>query len=519
MSKKSNFTVPVLLVLAVFVMLAIPFFIQAENYQEHNPLEYDVEVRAQIIPIYAVDTRGEPVLDLKEEDIEFFINGKPGKITLFTAYTMQEEVQKENNKPSPTGRLDLNLKKPRRINFMLIDSVSNTKAGIRHTKRIVEGIIKQSAPEESFVIMESHPFRGLLYIIGPETDKKKLIASLSKLSNIDANRSFTLGEMLKEMGAKPEDLKAGSGGLDNSGRWSLSSNTVGEPGNPLAKLILDTGKNKSETDKQIYREILYNFYSTVSQMKYLFQSIPISKNVYLISGGVATDSLGTNFPYYYEFMGSAAQAINAGGSTLNIIDPIPWQSPRFTNSLKHIASVGGGKYFGGHKNFNTIISDIKKNTQAYYEISFFPGTEKKIKIDVKCKRKDVTLNTINNLEKTNPYKDMSRFQKELFAINVVTGGSWSRMAGKIQKANFQAIQSSNSDVKRILIPIPEKMKGLNVDIMVMNMNPNTLKAQIDLTNQKAGSQVEMEVPIKKGKVQYILVVEPLSTRCLYNQVL
>jgi len=60
MSKKSNFTVPVLLVLAVFVMLAIPFFIQAENYQEHNPLEYDVEVRAQIIPIYAVDTRGEP---------------------------------------------------------------------------------------------------------------------------------------------------------------------------------------------------------------------------------------------------------------------------------------------------------------------------------------------------------------------------------------------------------------------------------------------------------------------------
>ena len=63
------------------------------NEPQHDALTYDVAVSAQIIPIYAVDKKGNPVFDLKQEDIELYINGKLQKLLFFSNYQVEEEIE------------------------------------------------------------------------------------------------------------------------------------------------------------------------------------------------------------------------------------------------------------------------------------------------------------------------------------------------------------------------------------------------------------------------------------------
>lgn len=505
MSKKLCMMKTVLVIIAVFVLFVVPFTTEAESDDEQQKLEYDVNVRAQVIPIYAVNEKGEPVFDLKEEEIEFFVDGKPGTIALFSSpYNEKGEKRSEITQIKQDGSR-VEIKTPDRINFIVIDLVSNNAKGINYSKKIVEGIINQCPQSDRFVIMESSFNHGFKLLAGPDNDKKKLIASLKNLDRFSTDRTFTPSEMINRLGL------FGAGDNDYAGR----------------ALVLETAVATGKSDAMFYQRVVANHLNTVSQLKYIFQSISQPKHVYIISGGISTSffTMGEKKNLYFNFLGSAAQAINEGGSALTVIDPIPGQTKEFTESLKHMAVQGGGIFIGEHGDFKEIIAAAKKTTQAYYELAFYPGEEKNMKIDVKCKRKGVSLQTVKHAEKGKPYLEMASLQKEIFASNVINGGSWSRIIGKVQKVDLKQIkkqepgeENSKFKYKYVRVSIPEKMKGLDVDVFVINQNPETMKSNIIKTTQNAGVMLEVKVPVEKGMLQFVVIVEPQTTQCVYNEV-
>jgi hypothetical protein len=58
--------------------------------QEHKELKYEVAVHAQIIPMFAIDSLGNPIFDLKKEDLELWVNGNPYPVYLLTLKFINE---------------------------------------------------------------------------------------------------------------------------------------------------------------------------------------------------------------------------------------------------------------------------------------------------------------------------------------------------------------------------------------------------------------------------------------------
>lgn len=493
------------ILLLVFFTGFILFGSKVLPCQEDKPLEYEVDVNALIIPVFAVDSKGNPVYDLKKEEIKLLVNAKPIDIAEFTAF--QVEGEKRVARRHIEGEGDQRLAQTgSSINFIIYDAVSNTRKGLNRAKEIALGIINGSPSTDAFVIVESDPRNGFRYVTGPETDKKKLEREIKKISKIANPRTFFASRKFRQMG-----------GYNVSGG--------GEIGDAAYRAVLfDIAIRNAETDREEYRKEVRTFLHSLSQMKYALKTITQPKNVFLISSGIPTSSLGKQVIRYYKFMSDAAKAINYGGSMLYMVDPVPPRNISLSHSLKYMARVSGGKYFGG-SSLKKIISRVKNNTRAYYELAFLPGQSSgdKMRIELKCKRKGVTLHTVNYAEKGKPYKEMEALQKKLFALSVVTGGSWSRIVGDVKKVKYKKLKSIKKRTgikrsKRIRVPIPENIKGHNLDIFVINLDPKTMKANIGVMKRMVNGDLEVDVTVEKEKVQFVVIVEPIETLCLYNQV-
>lgn len=189
------------------------------------------------------------------------------------------------------------------------------------------------------------------------------------------------------------------------------------------------------------------------------------------------------------------------------------------DSLKFMAEVSGGKCFYG-SNVEDIVQQVKNTTSAYYELGFYPEqqTKDKLKIKLKCKRKGVTLHTINYSERAKPYREMPLIQKKLFALNVVTGGSWSRMVGKVEQTSYKKLKSPTAQTKNVRVKIPVELRNRESDIYVLNLDPNTLKAAIAVKTKILDEKETIAVPVQKNRKQFVVVVEPTKTRCVFTPV-
>jgi VWFA-related protein len=476
--------------------------------QEDKPLRYEIDVNALIVPIFAVDAKGKPVYDLKKEEITLLVNTEPVDIAAFTVFKVEGEkrVASESIEEDEGGqRL---AQSEGSINFIIFDAISNSQKGLKRARKIALGIINESPSTDAFVILESDPKTGFHYVIGPETDKKKLESAIKEVVKLAGQRYFYPSQYFKDMGGNTVHAQ----GIGDISSWEYRAR------------LFEIAIQKAKSDREDYQNDISTFLHSLSQMKYTLKTITRPKNVFLVSGGIPASSLGRELIRYYKFMSEAAKAINYGGSTLYLVDPVPPTDTSSSYSMKYMARVSGGKYFGG-TNPEKIVYDVTNNTRAYYELAFLPkqSPEDKLRIELKCKRKGITLNTINYAEKGKPYKEMEELQKKLFALNVVTGGSWSRIVGDVKKAKYKSLKSTKESTnihasKRIQILIPENMKNHNVDIFVVNLDPSTMKANFGIANQMVNQELEVDVPVEEEKVQFVVIVEPIKTLCLYNQV-
>lgn len=490
--------------LTIFVLFFLMlFFTIILSAQER--LSHEVSVDAVLAPLFAVDASGNPVYDLKQEEFEVFVNNKPVEIIYFARHEFKYEMEGRSKVAVDHDEIPV-FESPGRVIFIIIDSVFNSGAGVKRSKKIALELIKQGSREDRFIIIEYSPGSGLKHIAGPGEDREQLIKKVKKIVPKPSNWMKKLHDT--------NDLTNIEG--DRSYRST----------------IRNTSKR---LENMRYKNGVRRFAYVLSRFKYALKTISKPKIVFLISEGVSKGAFGEPVDpndaekgifiktHLFSYLQKIIKAVNQGGSVLYTINPqsITKSVDRGASgdmSLSFLAGESGGKYFSG-SDTGKIIKRIKKTTAAYYELAFPVNSElgEQLRLTIKCKRKDVRVHTLNHSERNRPYHLMEPVQKKILALNVATGGGWSRMLGTVTKAAFKIIKKEKTQYS-FTVELPMEMKNRNLDVCLLYINPATEAVDMTFETVTAAESLELKINRKKNKKQFFVIIEPNTPHCIYNEI-
>jgi hypothetical protein len=221
------------------------------------------------------------------------------------------------------------------------------------------------------------------------------------------------------------------------------------------------------------------------------------------------------------------KSINKGGSVLYTINPrrtsdINDEEASGEMSLRYMAGESGGKYFAGSKP-KKIIQRVKKTTAAYYELfySIIPDMGSDMNVRLECRREGIRIHSLSHTEKNRPYHRMEPVQKKLFALNVVTGGSWSRIVGRVMQVKYSKAKPAKGESEKAVtlrVPLPDVMRNRKVDMFLIHMDPDTQKTEINLLSSSVTDVVNIKFKPGKDRKQFFVVIEPTTPYCIYNKI-
>ncbi|MEN8154459.1 MAG: hypothetical protein ABFR75_10595 [Acidobacteriota bacterium] len=536
-----NIIFSIILVLSFFV-----FFSGNSVYpfpeEKDIKLEYDVKVNAVIIPVFALDKKGNPIFDLKKKDLVLYVDGKPVEINSLSRYSLEEE-EKYSEKVKKTVEIPVIEKEKvirERYIFILIDSIFNSRDGYRRTKEIAEKLINQGKSGDKFIVIEHHLLKGLNYIGGPETGNKVLI---EKINALKLNFDKWSDELFRQ--------KIVGNNLDQDIYGPLQERREFMF---LRNIYLDN-------ERMAYRNMIVRYSSLLSKFKYALKSITKPKLVFLISEGMSKGAFnidmvsadrnsrgsGTGLDKFQQwsvlfgserkenfknlmsglmlgYLGDIVKAVNQGNSVLYSINPAKPSDTHQPNisgdmSLKYLAGESGGKYYTG-TNIVEIVERINKNTSAYYELSFLipENMKKNLHVKIRCRRKGVKVNTVQYTELKKNYADMDKLQKQVFAYNLAKGGKWSNLIAKVVREKVDVKKTEEEKENTYNIEFPKILVGKHADIYIITEDPATMK--VDIKKRKnilIKDTEEVRIKTEKDKRYYFVVVEPEKTRSISVQ--
>ncbi len=508
-------------------------------------LKYEVKVDALLVPLFAMDNKGNPVTDLTMQDFILHIDGKPSEITYFKAFKYELKDSGTQVTPIPGGTTPASGPQhggspPERVIFIIVDTVFNSGTGIIRSRNIASELITKAPPSDRFILIEFNPANGLKHLGGPNMSRQELLVRLGKVT-----ASNTMWASVKNRNVRnprlsdrdPGSIAAARGGAGDGDVVVKRPSYMNNRENPIGmEASLEKSSLEMDLDKQAYQNSMKLFSRVLARFKYALKTITQPKLVFLISQGVIRGAftedvsgtgidgavIGQNRAYSGFMLNYARQVvkgINDGGSLLYTINPRPLNIPESAGevSLKYMAYETGGKYFTG-RDTEKILKHIRNTITAYYEVAFYvpPSVGERFDIRFKCKRKGVKIHTLAGAERTRAYKQMSPEQKKVFALDAVTGGNWSRIVGKVVKLALTDVFDSEKK-KNVIVPLEQGMRDRPLDVFVIHMDPKTMEA--DFTIDRMQGPVSLAVAVKKvkNKRTFLLLVEPEHTLCVYNE--
>ena len=539
MNTKNGIIKKMLAILTV-VLLSLILGVAGDNLfaSGQKQLHYDVSVVVKVIPVFAVDSAGNPIYDLKPDELELFVNDVSVKIADFRRFSFEDEqiverVVKKKVAPKPAVSAQ---KRSDRVVFVIIDSVYNSHNGMKRSKKIAEGLLKKSPPGDTFILLLNTPAGGLKY--------------LATSSNGNHKAALDLIEKIKMPHEKWSRDIFQSREYDNFTDFGLRDPAT------VSQSLKELQNQQLMQERWRYQNQVKGYTQSLGQLKYALSMISKPKIVYLISEGIAKGAYradlsekeggwGKNYSTLlkgeksakdsaiplnmrmYKYLMDVVKAINYGGSVLYTINPVRIKTDDENvgdMSLRTLASESGGRHFGG-SDIETVIKEVKKNTAAYYELVFsVKGVpEEGMRIDVECKRPGVVINTLNHSQREKPYLSMEPLKKKLFALDVVNNGSWSRIAGKVVRIPLASKKTmkdkkSGKAFTRVSVLVPKLMQAKALDIFSVWLDRKTGKVEINVINRVVGNNVTLQFERRKHGESYVVMVEPKEVYCVYSQI-
>jgi hypothetical protein len=451
--------------------------------QEHKPLEYEVSVKALPVPFVAVDAYGNPVYDLKRDELELYINNKLTKIIYLYGISFGDaEVSREKAaepKPPPVEVAAIKkfpAKGVTRLKFIIVDALFNSNIGLKHAKMVARQLIENGAPQDRFILLEI-TLGGLKYIAGPEPGGKEFLEHLDKLRT------------------NPQKLL-----------WWERPLNINYKIPYYEKLMMDDGMRCAR------RDTVNMYLNAFEQFKNALLTIDNPKVTYLLSedfyehcqdGFMKYFSIQHTLYSYLGFEGYMENQVYDGGSV-----------------LERISVRGMRKH-----QVKSLVTWLNRSASAYYELFFNPIAKlgKQMKIEIKCKRKGVRIKAATHKEREKPYQKMSNVRKKLFAISVAAGRSWSRVLGRVQRSSYETLsvkKIGDETHVTVHVPIPEKMKNRRVDVYALRFDDQFMDTDVTLENRRVTDSETITLPTEKNKKQlFFVIVDPTTAFCIFNKVM
>lgn len=525
--KKRQYTTTAVFLVAALLILTAPLLSQ-ENQKK---IVETVSVNWWQVPVFAVNSSGDPVTDLKADDIGVFVNGEKVEGFVFYKRAFQVTETKEERVPGLLTK-EKPLKRPVVKNntiFLLFDLTLSSSACSGRAKHVGRDIITRADPQTQFVLLTIEPFKGLHYIHGPSNDKEKLLNLLAK-KVIPKNNKRLMDD---------KDFSPAMNQMDGASR---------DPGQSGAEGDTDTGGGSRTAFFYLRRSM--GFFHTFESLYILFNTIDDNKFVYLFTEGISESLKGSfrgGVSMFNKYLRKSANFLGRSGVVLFIVNPMgavddtslgteqvratstgsenesyfsSVQQQSGEDSLRYLAKESGGKYLEGES--DTIIQTLENMHRSYYEISF-PDIEgmsgETRKIVVKPLRKGITVHTLRSLEKSKNYTQMSRVEQELFALNLISRNPMLKRKVKVQHARVTKMETNDQDVT-YTVKLPRdylRQKLVLYKFWIKDEQQVTRVEKEPLTPRKRKLVLSLPVNTDKdtrGTMPYFTLIDPANEKAL-----
>jgi VWFA-related protein len=458
----------------------------------------------QVLPIFVVDEHGKPVYDLSQEELQLFVDNKPIKFLLLR-YDFRT-VSERPVESRPFSEINQSKSTNKRVIFLVLDTIYNTKVGLNRSKKIAMSMIKKKLPGDYYIIMKITSAKGLEYESGPDENRERLSRTISKISSSPDLTSLNLRSFFSSNADskkfKPSDPKVL--------KWIHAKHLE----------FLHSGQYINNTKP---------FSQSLGSLRYVLDTIQLPRMVFIFSEGIAKHAFTrSNRSQIYKRLKSSIQAVTSSGTLVCTINPLkedsfnekdsPWSSGEM--SLQFMARQGGGKYFAG-SNTEAIVENINQNVSAYYELAFSENIQAghRKRLEIKSNRPGVKISTINMLEAKRTYQNMDSMGKKMFALNLVLNRNIITDTDSIKPAiySFRHVKKNTQKNRQVFsIIIPENMVNKRCDIFKIQVSTQNKKNIITRESRKLKLYERIIMAVNSDQTNHFVVVDPKTSFSIYG---
>jgi hypothetical protein len=369
-----------------------------------------VDVEIKMIPFYAVDAQGRPVYDLRQDEVELRVGGKPISLDTLDGYAMTSPPVENAGRPkgSPKG-IPGKPSSPSRHVIFLVDSAFSSPAGFRNA-RVVADRLLEDVPAGDRLYLLSHSAARL------RNELAKLVPEINRLST-DA------GEGL------PPVVQGKSGGRNAD---IPTSQFQGE---------IDSMKGLARSEYEgIARQLASSLDYAAADLRRLpgpkllliFMQSPDPELFFLGDMGVKPGSTASTSIGGQRFSGIMTRfteplraLADSGTMTVLVNASVPRGIGRDGDGpLRQMAQTVGGYYASGNDP-DAVERQVATATAAYYEAGFYvrgPRKAARETVEVVVHRPGVRAWAPSSLKVRETYDSLTADDKRLLILNLVAGG-------------------------------------------------------------------------------------------------
>jgi hypothetical protein len=470
-----------LVFVGTFCLLACGYSAAQQQTQQQPQLQEEVIVRWWLVPVYAVDKAGAPVLNLAPEDFEVYIKGI--KVDPFTLHKKEFKVSETKARVTETPVSKAPLQK--KMVFLVFDALFSPYNLLAKAKTIADEVIAQSDMSAQYVLLSIEPMAGLHYVCGPTQDLKLLARDMKK---------YIVG--------KKQDYMMKTSELDRSSIRLIN------PGNQDGARVVnymyqrdqqfqDVSSRTDYRDKKRMAAVYSQALMTLNLVLGYFREY--SKVVYLYSCGIPASALvdrqelnkdfeGASWEVYlspdtfeYDTLTLLGRYFNKSGALLFLVNPAGTRvsesdADSGEASLRMLASESGGRYYEGAE--KQIAQEVNNMEGGYYEISFadkpeYAGDE--LDFEIRPKKPDITVFTVKKVGREKSYSEMTDLEKEVLVLNVLNNGPYALTKQKVVFVEGQAYQDGGSLVCSIRLPADLPRTGYTIFKVARNFETGDIR--------------------------------------------
>jgi hypothetical protein len=446
----------------------------AAQEKQQPPLQEEVIVRWWLVPVYAIDKSGAPVLNLSTDDLEVFIKGT--KVEQFTLHKKEfkvTETKKGAAPAQPTPSPQPQVPPQKKMVFLVFDAAATPMALLAKAKTICDEVMARSDKSAQYVLLSIEPLAGLHYISGPTQDL-----------------GHVTGEMKRFITGKKMDYLHSSR-VDNSSIRDIYPHVDGSRV-PVS----------SPGDKVTMYQMTNALRSSLKTLCLILGYFPeYSKVVYLYSCGSPWISSpgGPGSGFDPDDLPALGRELSKNGALLFVVNPAG--SRVFENdpdsgegTLRTLASASGGRYYdGGEKE---IVQEVNNMEGGYYEISFpdkpeYEGQE--LSFEIRSKNPEISIYSVKAVGREKSFADMNELEKEVLILNVLNRGPFALTKEKVIPVEVKTAREGGEFVCRLTLPAELAKSEYTVFKVARNFEKGDIR--IDKENAVPESP-ELEIRMK-----------------------